>query len=112
MNRGIWVHISRVDRGSSQKCFGDIQPQPAMSSVRLEVCTTPSGQKIKVNSEENRAELSRAYAANGKVGMTPVMCGFLLQAMALDRSTDAFKQAQIVAHRLHMTYEDEGMSFD
>ena len=83
-----------------------------MSSVRLEVCTTPSGQKIKVNSEENRAELSRAYAANGKVGMTPVMCGFLLQAMALDRSTDAFKQAQLVAHRIHMTYEDEGMSFD
>ena len=83
-----------------------------MSSVRLEVHTTPSGQKIKVNSEENRMELSRAYAANGNPTMTPVMCGFMLQAMAFDKSSDAFKQAQLVAHRIHATYKDEGMSFD
>ena len=83
-----------------------------MSSVRLEAHTTPSGQKIKVNSEENRMELSRAYAANGNPTMTPVMCGFVLQAMACDKSSDAFKQVQLVAHRIHATYRDEGVSFD
>ena len=73
---------------------------------------TPSGQKVPVNSEQNRMQLSRNYATNGNVGMTPAMCGFWLQAMALDKSSDAFKQAQLVAHRIHATYKDEGMSFD
>ena len=83
-----------------------------MSSVALEVHLTPSGQKFPVNSEENRMDLSRAYRANGNAPMTPAMCGFWLQAMALDKSSDAFKQAQMVAHRIHATYEDQGMSFD
>ena len=82
-----------------------------MSSI-LEVHMTPSGQKVPVNSEQNRMQLSRNYATNGDVGMTPAMCGFWLQAMALDKSSDAFKQAQLVAHRIHATYEDQGMSFD
>ena len=73
---------------------------------------TPSGQKVPVNSEQNRMQLSRNYATHGNVGMTPAMCGFWLQAMALDKSSDAFKQAQLVAHRIHATYKDEGMSFD
>ena len=73
---------------------------------------TPSGQKVPVNSEQNRMQLSRAYAANGNPTMTPVMCGFLLQAMAFDKSSDAFKQAQVVAHRVHGDYKDDGMSFD
>ena len=83
-----------------------------MSSVRLEVHTTPSGQKIPANSGKNREELSRAYTANGDASMTSVMSGFWLQAMALDKSSDAFKQANLVAHRIHATYEDQGMSFD
>ena len=81
-----------------------------MTSIVLEVHTTPSGQKFPVNSEENRMELSRAHRANGYAAMTPAMCGFWLQAMALDKSSDAFKRAQTVAHRLHATYE--GMSCD
>ncbi len=82
-----------------------------MASI-LEVHTTPSGQKVLVNSEQNRMQLSRNYATNGDVGMTPAMCGFWLQAMALDKSSDAFKQAQLVAHRIHATYKDQGLSFD
>ena len=73
---------------------------------------TPSGQKVPVNSEQNRMQLSRNYVANGDASMTPAMCGLWLQAMALDKSSDAFKQAQLVAHRIHATYEDRGMSFD
>ena len=73
---------------------------------------TPSGLNVPVNSEQNRRQLSRNYVANGDESMTPAMCGLWLQAMALDNSSDAFKQAQLVARRIHATYKDEGMSFD
>ena len=41
--------------------------------------------------------------------MTPVMCGFWLQAAALDMSMETFKQVLRVAHRMHLTYEEDGM---
>ena len=62
-----------------------------------------------LNSEYNRVTLSATYAADGDKNMTPVMCGFWLQAMVLDRTSDAFKKMQRVAARIHATYQEEGM---
>ena len=41
--------------------------------------------------------------------MTPAMCGFWLQAAALDKSMEPFKQVRRVAHRMHVIFEEEGM---
>ena len=62
-----------------------------------------------LNSEYNRNQLSAAYAADGDARMTPVMCGFYLQVMVLDRTSDAFQKIQHVAARTFATYEDSGM---
>ena len=62
-----------------------------------------------LNSDFNRNASSAAYVADGNETMTPVMCGFWLQAMVLDRTSDAFKKLQLVAARMHATYEEEGM---
>ena len=83
----------------------------AMPLVMFEMHTTPSGQKIPVNSEGNRMRASRDFVARGDATMTPVMCGFWLQALALDKDSNDFKDARVVAGRLHATYEDEGMQF-
>ena len=53
-----------------------------------------------LNSDHNRVTLSAAYAAEGDKNMTPVMCGFWLQAMVLDRTSDAFEKLQHVATRM------------
>ena len=76
----------------------------AVETVPLE---QRNGQPL--NSEHNRTALSAAYAADGEKNMTPVMCGFWLQAMVLDRTSDAFKKLQHVAARMHATYEEDGM---
>ena len=62
-----------------------------------------------LNSEYNRNQLSAAYAADGDARMTPVMCGFWLQAMVMDRNSDAFQKLLYVAGRMQATYEDKGM---
>ena len=62
-----------------------------------------------LNSEHNRNQLSAAYAADGDTAMTPVMCGFWLQAMVMDRTSDAFQKIQHVAARMYATYEENGM---
>ena len=80
-----------------------------MPLVMFEMHTTPSGQKIPVNSEGNRMRVSRDFVTRGEAAMTPVMCGFWLQALALDKNTNNFTDARVVAGRLHATYEDEGM---
>ena len=64
---------------------------------------------IPLNVEENRCMLSAAFALVGDSSMTPVMCGFYLQAISLDTSTDAFLQARTVANRIHATYMEDGM---
>ena len=62
-----------------------------------------------LNSDHNRVTLSAAYAADGDKNMTPAMCGFWLQAMVLDRTSDAFKKMQRVAARVHASYQENGM---
>ena len=62
-----------------------------------------------LNSEYNRNQLSAFYAVDGDAGMTPVMCGFYLQAMVMDRTSDAFQKLQHVAARTFATYEENGM---
>ena len=83
-----------------------------MPTVVLETRTSPSGKKVPLNSEVNRANMSRAYIAEGETSMTPVMCGFLFLALAQDTSSDAHKKTVIVAERLRATYEDNGMHVD
>ena len=83
----------------------------ATLAVRMEFVTTPSGQKVPLNSEYNRTMLAAAYTADGDPSMTAVMCGFYLQAMALDTSTREFDKAQTVAHRLYATYPRMEMHF-
>ena len=79
--------------------------------LMLETHTTPSGQEVPLNSEENRSRLAATYLTHGDPSMTPVMCGFWLQAVALERNTPAFKEARTVAHRLHATYKPMEMHF-
>ena len=83
-----------------------------MPTVVLETRTSPSGKKVPLNSEGNRANMSRAYIAEGDASMTPVMCGFLFLALAQDKSSDAYKKTVIVAERLRATYKDDGMQDD
>ena len=65
---------------------------------------TPSGVRIPVNSEVNRNTLAAAYSADGDDTMTAVMCGFWLQAVALDKSMKTFTEVKTVAHLLRSTY--------
>ena len=60
---------------------------------------------IPLNIEENRRRMSVAFLSDGDPFMTPAMCGFLLTAFALDKSTEAYGQSRRVAHRLRATYE-------
>ncbi len=62
-----------------------------------------------LNSEYNRNQLSAAYATDGDTVMTPVMCGFWLQAMVMDRNSNAFQELLYVAGRTQAVYEDRGM---
>ena len=72
--------------------------------VSLDTHVTPSGVQIPLNSEVNRNTLAAAYSADGDHSMTAVMCGFWLQAIALDKSTKTFTEVQTVAHSLRATY--------
>ena len=83
----------------------------AIRDVALEGHTTPSGRQIPLNTKMNRNRLSAAFLANGDRSMTPVMCGFYLQAIALDPSSSAFTDARTVAHRFHATYPHREMHF-
>ena len=76
----------------------------AIKNVRLEDHMTPSGVRIPVNSEVNRNTLAAAYSADGDDTMTAVMCGFWLQAVALDKSMKTFTEVKTVAHLLRSTY--------
>ena len=82
-----------------------------MVFVSAAVKTVPLEQRNgkPLNSDHNRVVLSAAYAADGDLFMTPVMCGFWLQAMVLDTTSDTFRKIQFAAHRMHATYEDQGM---
>ena len=79
----------------------------ATRAVRMEFCTTPSGQEVPLNSEFNRTKLAAAYILDGDSSMTNAMCGFYLTAMALDPTTREFEEAQTVAHRLDYTFDLE-----
>ena len=70
---------------------------------------TPAGERIPLNTEGNRTRLAAAYLLDNDPTMTPAMCGFWLQAVALDKSVESLKQVQRVAYRMHATYEEEGM---
>ena len=76
----------------------------AIKNVRLQDHMTPSGVRIPVNSEVNRNTLAVAYSADGDPSMTAVMCGFWLQAVALDKSMKTFTEVKTVAHLLRSTY--------
>ena len=82
---------------------------PTVRSIFLESHTTPAGERIPLNTEGNRTRLAAAYLLDNDPTMTPAMCGFWLQAAALDKSVETFKQVLLVAHRMHITYEEEGM---
>ena len=62
-----------------------------------------------LNSEYNRMVLSAACAADGDLKWTPVMCGFWLQAMVLDTTSDTTRKIRLAAQRMHAAYEDQGM---
>ena len=76
----------------------------AIKNVRLQDHMTPSGVRIPLNSEVNRNALAAAYSADGDDTMTAVMCGFWLQAIALDKSTKTFTDVKTVSHLLRSTY--------
>ena len=76
-----------------------------LQSIELEQRVTPSGRKIPVNSERNRTNVAAAFLAGGDESMSAVMCGFWLQAIALDPTTKAFEEMRMVTRRLHATYE-------
>ena len=73
-----------------------------MFAISLETHTTPSGREYPLNSEDNRNMLASAYLAEGDKSMTPVMCGYWLQAIALD--SKSFEELQTVAGRLQATW--------
>ena len=79
----------------------------ATLAVRMQFCTTPGGKEVPLNSRFNRTRLAAAYLADGDPTMTAVMCGFYLQAMALDTSSQEFEEAQTVAQRLDYTFDLE-----
>ena len=83
----------------------------ATLAARMQFCTTPGGKEVPLSSRFNRTRLAAAYLADGDPTMTAVMCGFYLQAMALDTSTREFEEAQTVAHRLCATYPQAEMHF-
>ena len=83
----------------------------ATLAVRMQFCTTPGGKEVPLNSNYNRTRLAAAYLADGDRTMNNAMCGFYLQAMALDTSTREFDKAQTVAHRLYATYPRMEMHF-
>ena len=66
---------------------------------------------IPLNIEENRRRMSAAFLSDGDQSMTPAMCGFLLNAFALDKSTEAYGQSRRVAHRLRATFEGMEMHY-
>ena len=66
---------------------------------------------IPLNIEENCRRMSVAFLSDGDASMTPAMCGFLLTAFALDKSTEAYGQSRRVAHRLREDYEDMEMHY-
>jgi hypothetical protein len=76
----------------------------AIRNVRVELLDG-----IPVNSQYNRTKLAEAHAADGDDSMTPAMCGFWLQALVIDRASDRFRKLEKVAHRIHATYEGDGM---
>ena len=80
-----------------------------LTCVQLEDTTTPAGVRIPLNTHENRTRLSAAYQEAGDGTMTPAMCGFWLQAIAIDRDSELFAQAQQVARRLYATYNENGL---
>ena len=83
----------------------------SLDNAPIEVHVTPSGRRTVLNSEANRSMLAAAFLADGDDAMTHVMCGFFLEALALDPTTKLFKEAQTVASRLSATYEHFGMPY-
>ena len=70
-----------------------------------------NSQGIPLNVEGNHTRLSEAFKSDGDPSMSPVMCGFLLQALAMDTSTEAFRMVRMVAkclqadyHGMHLEY--------
>ena len=79
-----------------------MSPRPtALSQVFL----LENSQGVPLNIEGNRNRLSEAFKSDGDPSMSPVMCGFLLQAQAMDTSTKAFRMARLVANRLQADYD-------
>ena len=76
-----------------------------MFAISLDTHTSPSGRQYPLNSEDNRNRLAAAYLAEGDDSMTPEMCGYWLQAIALDPSSKAFEELQTIAGRLQATWE-------
>jgi len=60
---------------------------------------------VPLNIEANRTILSDAFKLDGDLSMSPVMCGFLFQALAMDTSTEAFRMVQMVAKHLQADYD-------
>ena len=73
----------------------------ALSQVLL----LENSQGVPLNIEGNRTRLSEAFIADGDPSMSPAMCGFLLQAFAMDKSSEASAKARIVANRLQASYD-------
>ena len=74
------------------------------TSVYAEVET-----QIPLNTHENRTRLSAAYEEAGDGTMTPAMCGFWLQAIALDPTSERFAETQKVARRIYANFNENGM---
>ena len=70
---------------------------------------TSADHHLPLNTDENRTALSVAYAEAGDGTMTPAMCGFWLQAIALDPNTELFAQTQKVARCLYATFQENGL---
>ena len=83
----------------------------SLDNTLIEVHVTPSGHRMALNTEANRSILAAAFLADGDDSMTHAMCGFFLEALALDPTTKAFEEAQTVASRLNATYEQFGMYY-
>ena len=68
-----------------------------------------NGQRIFPNDDLNRTQMSATFLAAGCPQMTPVMCGFLLMALALPMDSDETAKVKVVSYKMYDDFKDVGM---
>jgi hypothetical protein len=82
------------------------------NGVMLASVVQADGKRIVPNDEFNRTKLAETFLAAGCSQMTPVMCGFLLMAMALPINSDEYAKVKVVSHKMYYDFEEAGMPIE